>query len=156
SITTNSLPAGVEGAAYFKQTIAVTGGLAPLTFTVTSGALPAGLSMDTSGNITGTPTGPSGTSNFTVKVTDSSNPTQSATQNLSITVNLPTPPSITTASLPGGVEGTAYAKQTIAATGGIAPYTFAVTTGAVPAGLSMDASGNIAGTPTGPNGTVNF
>jgi len=158
SITTASLPNATEGTAY-SQTITATGGLTPYTFSIVvpgTGTLPAGLTMSTAGVISGTPTGPNTTSNFTVKVTDSSNPTQSATQNLSITVNLPTPPSITTPSpLPSGTEGTAY-NQTIAATGGIPPYTFAVTTGALPAGLSMDTSGHVTGTPTGPNGATSF
>jgi len=60
--------------------------------TVSSGSLPAGLSMDSSGHITGTPAGPSGTTSFTVKATDSSSAgAQSAVQNLSITVNSSTP-----------------------------------------------------------------
>jgi len=155
SITTTSLPAATEGTAY-SQTVAATGGLTPYTFAISSGALPAGLSLNGgTGAITGTPTGPNTTSNFTVKVTDKSNPPQSATQNLSITVNLPPPPSISTSSLPAGTEGAAY-NQTVAATGGLAPYTFAVTTGTLPAGLSMDTSGHITGTPAGPNGTASF
>jgi len=156
TISTTSLPAGVEGTAY-NQTIAATGGLAPYTFSIVvpgTGALPAGLTISSAGVISGTPTGPNGTSNFTVKVTDSSNPNQSATQNLSITVNLPAPPSISTTSLPAGTEGAAY-NQTVAATGGLTPYTFAVT-GTLPAGLSIDTSGHITGTPTGPNGATSF
>ena len=158
SITTSSLPNATEGTAY-NQAVAATGGLTPYTFSIVvpgTGTLPAGLTMSNAGVISGTPTGPNTTSNFTVKVTDSSNPTQSGTKNLSITVNLPTPPSITTTSLPAGTEGTAYTPTTITATGGIAPYTFAVTTGALPAGLNMSTSGQITGTPTGPNGTTSF
>lgn len=157
SITTTSLLNATEGTVY-NQTIAATGGLTPYTFSIVvpgTGTLPAGLTMSNAGVISGTPTGPNGTSNFTVKVMDSSNPNQSATKNLSILVNLPPPPSITTASLPAGVEGTAY-NQTLAATGGLPPYTFAITTGALPAGLTMDTSGHITGTPAGPNGTTSF
>jgi len=156
AITTTSLPAGTEGTAY-TQMIAASGGAGTLTLTVSTGSLPAGLSMDSSGHITGTPTGPNGTASFTVKVTDSSNGgAQSATQNLSILVNLPPPPAITTTSLTADVEGTAY-NQTIAATGGLTPYTFTITSATgLPAGLSMDTSGHITGTPTGPNGTSNF
>jgi hypothetical protein len=155
TITTTSLPTDVEGTAY-NQTIAATGGLTPYTFTISSAAgLPAGLTMDTSGHITGTATGPNGASNFTVKVTDKSNPTQSATQNLSITINLPPAPAITTTSLPAGVEGTAY-SQTIQATGfGILSYS--ISAGALPAGLTLNtSSGAITGTPLGPNTTSNF
>jgi Putative Ig domain len=155
AITTTSLPAVVEGATY-NQTIAATG-FAPLTYSVSAGTLPAGLSLNSStGAITGTPAGPNGTANFTIKVSDSSNPVQSATQALSIAVNLPPAPAITTASLPAVVEGAAY-NQTITVTGGLAPLTFSLSAGSLPAGLSMNGStGAITGTPTGPNGTTNF
>src|SRR5438552_3588108 len=91
SVTTTSLPAGTQGTAY-SQTVATSGGAGTVTLTVSSGSLAAGLSMDSSGHITGTPTGPSGTTSFTVKATDSSSAgAQSAVQNLSITVNSSTP-----------------------------------------------------------------
>jgi hypothetical protein len=155
-ITTTTLPADVEGTAY-SQTLALTGGLAPFTYSISAGALPAGLNINAStGAITGTPTGPNGTASFTVKVADSSNPVQSATQPLSIAVNLPPAPSITTLSLPSDVEGTAY-NQTVATTGGLAPLTFSVSIGSLPAGLSLNSStGAITGTATGPSGTVSF
>ena len=51
------------------------------------------------------------------------------------------------ATLPGGTVGAAY-SQTIVGSGGTAPYTFAVTAGAIPAGLSLTAAGVLAGTPT--------
>jgi hypothetical protein len=57
-------------------------------------------------------------------------------------------------SLGGGVVGTAYTGS-IAATGGVPPYSFSVVTGALPAGLSMNSSGAISGTPTTP-GTASF
>ena len=156
AIPTTSLPAGTEGTAY-NQTVASSGGAGALTFTISTGNLPAGLSMDTSGHITGTPTGPNGTAIFTVKVSDSSSGgALSTTQNLSILINLPPAPVISTMSLPAGVEGTAY-SQTIAATGGLMPYTFTISSATgLPAGLTMDASGHITGTPSGPSGTSNF
>ena len=155
-ITTTTLPADVEGTAY-NQPLALTGGLAPFTYSISAGALPAGLSINgATGAITGTPTGPNGTASFTVKVADSSNPVQSATQPLSIAVNLPPAPSITTLSLPSDVEFTAY-NQTVAATGGLAPLTYSVSVGSLPPGLSINAgTGAITGTPTGPSGTANF
>jgi hypothetical protein len=154
-ITTTSLPAGTEGAAY-NQTVATSGGAGTLTLTVSTGSLPAGLSMDSSGHITGTPTGPNGTASFTVKATDSSNGgAQSATQNLSILINLPPAPAITTTSLPAGVEGTAY-NQTIQATG-FGTLAYSISAGTLPAGLSLNGStGAITGTPLGPNTTSNF
>jgi hypothetical protein len=61
---------------------------------------------------------------------------------------------VTTSSLPAVVAGTAY-TTTLAASGGITPYTrWSVTDGTLPAGLRLDAdSGTVAGTPTGPAGT---
>lgn len=156
SFTTTSLPAGTEGTAY-SQTVSASGGAGTLAYSVSSGSLPAGLSLSSStGAITGTPTGPNTTSNFTVKVTDSSTAgAQSATQALSIAINQAAPPAITTTSLPGAVEFTAY-SQTIAATG-YAPLTYSVSAGSLPAGLSLNSStGTITGTPAGPNATSNF
>jgi hypothetical protein len=154
--TTSPLPAGTEGTTY-NQTIAASGGAGTLTFSITGGALPASLTLSGSGAITGTPTGPNTTSNFTVTVTDSSAAgAKTASNAFSITINNPPPPTITTASLAAGVEGTAY-SQTVQATSGLTPYTFSISVGSLPAGLGINAAtGVISGTPTGPNGTVSF
>ncbi len=62
------------------------GGIAPYHWAITAGALPDGLSLDaTSGEITGTPTS-IGKFDFVVAVSDSSNPTQSVSSFLSITI----------------------------------------------------------------------
>jgi hypothetical protein len=62
---------------------------------------------------------------------------------------------ITTATLPNWFDGVAY-SQTVEASGGTAPYTFAVTVGALPDGLTLTgASGLISGTPT-VQATFNF
>ena len=91
SVTTTSLPAGTQGTAY-SQTVATSGGAGTVTLTVSSGSLAAGLSMDSSGHITGTPTGPSGTSAFAVMARDSSSAgAQSSQWNLSITINSSVP-----------------------------------------------------------------
>ena len=152
SVTTTSLPSGVVGNSY-SATLAAAGGTTPYTWAVTSGSLPAGLSLSaSSGAITGTPS-TTGTSSFTVTVTDSSSPAKTASANLSITI-LP-PVSISTTSLPGATFGSSY-SATIAATGGITPYTWAITSGSLPAGLSLSASsGAITGTPTA-TGTSSF
>jgi hypothetical protein len=60
----------------------------------------------------------------------------------------PTPLNITTTSLPNGTVGQAY-SATLAATGGATPYSWAKTGGTLPAGLTLSASGEISGTPTG-------
>jgi|GEM_PF-3456188 len=64
------------------------------------------------------------------------------------TPSTPTPPAITTASLPDGMVGVAY-SQTLAATGDT-PITWSIDSGNLPAGLTLaEATGVISGTPTG-------
>ncbi|HUZ47004.1 MAG TPA: putative Ig domain-containing protein [Terriglobia bacterium] len=151
AITSSSLPAGVQNTAY-SATVAASGGTSPYTWSITLGSLPSGLTLaPTSGVISGTPTG-TGTSSFTVQVSDANS--QTATKALSITVNA-SQPSITTSSLPNGVQNTAY-NATLAATGGTTPYTWSITSGSLPAGLTLAPStGVISGTPTG-MGKSNF
>jgi hypothetical protein len=145
AITTTNLPAGTVDTAY-SQKIVATGGTTPYTFSITSGTLPAGLTLSTSGTISGTPT-TTGTSPFTVTVTDSSSPAQTASAPLSITIDAEQQLTITTTSLPAGLVGQAY-TATIAATGGAQPYAFSITSGILPAGLALSTGGIISGTPT--------
>jgi hypothetical protein len=147
SISTTSLPAGTVGTAY-SATLAVTGGVQPYTWSVTTGALPDGLKLDGStGAITGTPTIiDTNPPSFTVQVTDSAN-LAAPPASLSITVN-PAPLSVTTSLLPGGNVSASY-STTLAATGGVGPYTWSLTVGTLPDGLQLDGStGAITGTPT--------
>src|SRR5439155_20025642 len=60
----------------------------------------------------------------------------------------------TGSSLPSGTVGTPY-SQALSAAGGTAPYTWTVTAGAVPAGLTLSSAGVLSGTPTA-SGTANF
>jgi hypothetical protein len=87
-------------------------------------------------------------------VTDSATPTpNTATKSLSITIS--TPLAITTTSLPNGFVGVAY-SQTVAATGGTTPYTWTISVGSLPSGLSLNSStGTISGSPTAA-GTSSF
>jgi hypothetical protein len=85
SISTKSLPGGTTGTAY-SATLQASGGTTPYNWTVSAGTLPAGLALvAATGAISGTPT-TTGTSSFTVKVTDSGSPATTASANLSITV----------------------------------------------------------------------
>ncbi len=147
SITSTSLPSGVVGTAY-SATLAATGGTTPYTWSLTAGTLPAGLSLNsTTGAISGTPTATASATALTLKLTDSSSPAQSMSVNLTLTI-APVPLVISTSSLPSGVVGTAY-SATLAATGGTTPYTWSLTAGTLPAGLSLNATtGAISGTPT--------
>ncbi len=141
SITTSSLPAGTVGTAY-SQALVASGGSPPYAWALASGTLPAGLSLAAGGTISGTPSA-AGSSSFTVRVTDSA--LVSATAALAVSIN---PPAlrITTSSLPAGTVGTAY-SQALGATGGSPPYSWALASGTLPAGLSLAAGGTISGTP---------
>jgi hypothetical protein len=84
SITTSSLAGGTTGSSY-SQTLAASGGTAPYGWSLVAGlgTLPAGLTLNSNGTITGTPT-TAGSSSFTVRVTDS----QSATAQRAFTINV--------------------------------------------------------------------
>ncbi|MBI5406211.1 MAG: putative Ig domain-containing protein, partial [Nitrospirae bacterium] len=150
TITTAFLPDGTASASY-SATLTASGGILPLTWSILTGSLPAGLSLNAStGVISGTPT-TAGTSNFTVRVTDSNN----ATNDKALSIMIYSAISITTTSLPDGTAGAAY-NQTVSATGGKTPYSWSIIAGSLPAGLSLNAStGVISGTPS-VTGTSNF
>jgi len=83
AITTTTLPGGTVGTAY-NQTLAATG-TSPITWSISAGALPTGLTLNTAtGAITGTPTA-AGTANFTVKAANGVTP--DATKALSIVIS---------------------------------------------------------------------
>ncbi len=112
-ITTASLPNGTQGASY-TASLTSTGGTAPIVWTLTNSTLlPAGLSMSSAGQITGTATA-NGTTTFTVQATDSGSPAQIAMQTLSITVNISGCP----CSIGGNVSGTGGSGATLTLTGG--------------------------------------
>ncbi len=77
-----TLPNGSLGTPY-NQTITATGGTAPYTFAVTAGTLPNGLTLSTSGVLSGTPT-VGGTFNFTITATDSNTNTGSRDYSIQI------------------------------------------------------------------------
>ena len=141
--TTTTLPSGTVSTPYPTTTLLATGGIAPLAWTIDSGALPGGLTLSSAGAITGTPTA-SGTFNFVARVTDSASKTATASLSIVITPAL----TITSTSLPAGQVGVVYAAASLLATGGNLPYTWAVASGALPGGLTLSAAGVISGTPT--------
>ena len=129
----------------YATTLTAAGGDGNYSWAVTTGTLPAGLSLNAStGIISGTPTA-TGSSSITITLSDDWGDTV-ATEAYTLTINAA--PSISTTSLPNGTITTAYAAVTMATTGGTAPFSDWTATG-LPAGLSINAaSGVISGTPT--------
>jgi hypothetical protein len=161
-LTPSTLPTAAEGDAYQLGMVA-TGGQLPYTWTIDSGALPAGLTLTTEGVLSGTPpAGSAGTYGFTVRVTDSQSPVK-AFQVASLTLMVNPPLSFTASALSNAVIAVAY-SVTVMATGGVTMtpncggYTYALAPGSspLPAGLTLSSSGTISGTPTGPIGTFPF
>jgi len=140
TVTTLSLPNAVVNAVY-SASLAASGGTAPYTWTVTG--LPSGVTATAAGVLSGVPTT---AGSYTVKASVTDQAGASGSQSYAVTV-APAPLTITTTSAPNGAVGTAYAA-TIAATGGVSPYTFTAT--GLPAGLAISNAGAITGTPTAP------
>jgi len=144
SATSATLPSGVVGSNYMT-TVAITGGTTPYRVMLKSGALPQGLHLGShSGTIRGVPR-IEGTFTFTIGIADHWHATASATFTLVVAGNAS--PTITTASLPIGTVGTAYAT-TLVAEGGTAPFAWSMARGKLPEGLNLAGStGVISGTP---------
>lgn len=143
SVSSAPLPAGSVNTPY-SATIPVTGGTAPYTCAKLYN-LPAGLTQENC-TISGTPT-TQGTTNLVINVTDSSLPMQSASGQESLTINAAGALTLS-GTLPNPVLNQPY-KATLTPSGGVTPYSFSVSSGSLPAGLTLNAStGVISGTPT--------
>ncbi len=165
TITVAALPAittgsnslgGTVGSAYSVQ-LAGSGGITPYTWSVSSGALPAGLSLSPTGAISGTPTaGAAGSTSVVFQLKDSGTPAALATTQ-KLTFAIAAAPEITfTGLMPGtGSVSQAYAGSA-AASGGIGTLAYSLSSGALPTGLSLNtATGAVAGT-ISVGGTYNF
>ncbi|MDA0180476.1 Ig domain-containing protein [Solirubrobacter phytolaccae] len=139
--TAATLTDGMEGVLY-DQTLAATGGEGTYTWSVATGTLPVGVTLDAAtGKLTGRPTA-QGDAAFTVKVADTTG--HSATKAVTLKVH---PPGmvVSTPTFPTVLQGDPF-SSTLNVIGGAGPYAWAVTTGALPTGLTLDpATGAITG-----------
>jgi len=154
TITTSSLPAAQTGTAY-QATLSASGGATPYSWSLASGSLPGGLSLNSSsGAISGMPSA-SGTSAFSVKVTDSASKTTQQALSIIVSASGGGALGVLNSALAGGQVGQSYAVI-LQATGGTPSYSWSITSGQLPAGLALGvASGLISGTPTA-TGQFNF
>ena len=149
SITTTTLPLGYTNVSYSAFLVAQ-GGVAPLSWSFLGGTMPPGLILSRTGQVSGTPAA-AGVYSFQVQVQDVSLPApgQQIPGTISLTIQTPPALSITTTSpLPSGTVAAAYSTG-LQATGGIPPYTWRVTQGLLPSGLSLGSLGNGTGSITG-------
>ncbi len=132
SVTTTTLAAATQNQTGYTQTLAGTGGTLPYTWSVTSGILPSGLTLSSSGVISGTVGASAVSETFTVQLFDAN--AVIATKSLTITVN--GAPNITTTTLPGATR--TYSELAVAS--GTTPYAWSITTGILPSGLTLNAA----------------
>jgi hypothetical protein len=149
-ISTTSLPSGTADQPY-SAALQASGGTTPYSWKLGSGQLPPGLSLSSGGQISGAPTA-GGQYGFSVTVIDSAGSPQSTTASLAISVATAAPATtpalaITTNSLPQGTVNQSYSVA-LQASGGTTPYNWSLSSGQLPAGLSLSASGQISGTPS--------
>jgi hypothetical protein len=143
TIDTGYLANATVGVPY-NAALSASSGAQPYSWALSTGSLPDGVTLSSTGTISGIPTA-AGTASFTVQVTDSSVPGQQATKALSIIAGTTPPLMITTSVLPNGTVGMAY-SSTLSASGGTPPYSWSIFSGSLPAGLTLGGSA-ISGTP---------
>jgi len=124
--------------------LTTSGGTSPYTFSINSGSLPAGVTLDSSGLLSGTPN-VDGTFSFNVHVVDSGAPTATGDQPYTWTINPPV--SVEPPTLNAMVQGITFMGGCYSV-GGTPAYTYSVVGGALPAGLTLDVGGTINGAPT--------
>lgn len=149
-----SLADGTVGVSYGPLTLTASGGQGSYTFVTNSGTLPPGISLSSGGTLSGTCNTP-GTYSFCVKATDTNNCTGSACYTLTVCSSI----TLTPGPLSPCTDGISYNSKTLTASGGSGGYSFAVTGGALPNGLSLSPNGStvtITGRPEAPAGVYPF
>ena len=142
-VTPNPLPAGMVGTAY-NQTPTASGAGGGASYTWTATGLPAGLALNAStGEITGTPTA-DGNATITATYAGPGGVNCFGSTTLEIAACPLFPPQNETTTIDCGV----LVSKQLAVSGGAAPYTWSLTSGTLPAGITLSSSGLLSGTTT--------
>ncbi|MGD0054989.1 MAG: putative Ig domain-containing protein [Acidimicrobiales bacterium] len=150
-ITTTSLANATAGEAHYAQTLQGTGGTTPYTWSISEGVLPKGLSLNPStGLISGSVSLSATTETFTVTLTDAKG--ASTTKQFTITVCYSL--LITTKTLAGATAGESDYSQTLQGIGGATPYTWSISAGELPKGLSLNAASGLISGPVSSSATT--
>ncbi len=131
----------INGGAAVQTSFSARGGTAPYAFNISAGTLPSGLSLASTGALEGVVSA-IGSFDFEVQVTDNAGATAARTFRLEVVLPVVT----INSTLPDGQVGNPYTRS-VNAIGGLQPYTFSVTGGALPPGLQLDSRGIILGVP---------
>ncbi len=143
TITPTTLSNGTVGQ-MFMQNFSPVGGMGPFTYSQPNGNLPKGMTLQSDGKLTGIPE-ESGSFTFTVKATDKNGCMGTVT--ITWQVDCPTIV-ISPATVHSGIAGQSYLPiEQLTATGGTAPYSYAVTSGMLPNGMTLTNDGKLQGTP---------
>jgi hypothetical protein len=145
-----SLPAATVGTAITPYTLATTGGTGAITYSLSGGVLPAGITLNgTTGVLSGTPTAPTVVAGnvLSFKATDSaSTPVTSISPTVTLIVN-PVTLVIPTQTLPVGTVGAPYSYQ-LTSTGGTGTVNWSLSAGSLTGtGLTLSSGGLLSGTP---------
>ena len=146
---------GEVGIAYAPVALSATGGVQPYTWSVVTGALPAGLSIGSDGTVSGTPTS-AGTFTFTIQAADSGDSTATIPGSVPIAAALSAsliPYCATQCSVELGCVSVCGGFG--AQSGGVGPYSYAQTSGQIPAGTSLSGL-SLTGTFGGSSGYLDF
>ena len=149
-IVTSSPITNASVGSFYQDQLVANGGLTPYSWSATG--LPSWLKLSSTGMLSGTAI-QSGSVSFNVALSDSGNPTQSASEQLSLTVQPAALAITTTSPLPNATTLGSYADQ-LTASGGTAPYSWSGS--GLPSWLSLSSGGSLSGTVPSTGATYTF
>jgi hypothetical protein len=144
-----SLPATTAAGVPYAAMLSTPNAHGIVEFAIGGGTMPPGLTLASNGEIGGAPSA-SGTFNFSITATDAAGCFGAHAYSLSVTCAL----DITPTNLDAAITNTSYA-QLLSARGGVAPYAYSQTSGALPSGIALSSSGRLQGSASS-NATGSF